>query len=117
MKLSELTNQEIFNKVVAGLAAQGFQQCGTEDICQYYDPATGYRCAIGQLIPPEEYSESLEGKGVEKLEIFLGYSPAQIGFLRLLQIAHDASDTPDFMKDKLRNMAAAYNLELPEALK
>lgn len=65
-----LTKQEIFTKVVTGLAAQGWEQAkihsrsGCFDTCMYRWEKDGkvLRCALGQLIPDEIYVPELEGK-------------------------------------------------------
>ena len=64
-----LNAQEIFNKVATHLFAQGERSIETDfelPTCLYRGP-NGTKCAVGALIPDEEYDERLEYKGVRSL--------------------------------------------------
>jgi hypothetical protein len=54
--------QEIFNKGYLGLQSQGFKQ-SIEEGCSAcaYKTASGLKCAVGHVIPDEEYYISFEG--------------------------------------------------------
>lgn len=61
-----MTRQELFDKVVKGLAAQGFVTAYSDVGCSYRDDS-GRKCAIGQLIPDEKYLPEFEGVGISQL--------------------------------------------------
>jgi len=54
-----MTAQEVFDKAVNGIRAQGRRSIGSDDRCLYRGP-NGLKCAVGQLIPNEEYAENME---------------------------------------------------------
>lgn len=59
---SNMTNQEIFNRVAKHLLTQNAQSV-LDGSCAYrgYD---GTKCAVGVLIPAKKYSTAMEGKNV-----------------------------------------------------
>lgn len=63
-----LNRQEIFDKVVTHLFAQGVQSLNKYNECQYRGQ-NGTSCAVGCLIPDEEYDARLEYRGVRSLGI------------------------------------------------
>lgn len=92
--------QEIFDKVLAHLRAQG-KQSTAGGVCAYRSPE-GNMCAVGCLIPDELYDPIIEDVGVGWLDNkeapggrvldsiidTLGISE-HVGLLRNLQRAHD----------------------------
>lgn len=122
-----LTEQEAFNKSVAGLASQGFTKSfsmvegykyGEAASCLYRNGDK--RCAIGWLITDEEYLVEFEGYGVDHI-LSESYELKSIRdlderFLERLQMCHDESESPEDMKKRLRAFAGAHNLELPKEL-
>lgn len=88
-----MTKQEIFDKVVAHLRAQGGKALNENQMCQYRARG-GAKCAIGCLILDEHYSRRLEGKRafsdlVVKALRKSGVPDEAGGLLRDLQRIHD----------------------------
>ena len=128
-----MNRQEVFNKAVKGLAAQGFQSSRNKDkTCRYRGPE-GLKCAVGHLIPDEVDCTPLEGdsvyfRGVIDLLNTLGYNveagvtylnasgsvcyehTPDVRFLFDLQKAHDNACNAESMKDCLTAFAQKYNL-------
>lgn len=66
-----MTRQEIFDTVVTHLFTQGVQSASVSgDRCFYRGP-NGTMCAVGCLIPDEEYEEDFEMRTVLSLYMFL----------------------------------------------
>ena len=112
-----LTNQEIFDKSVGGLLKQGKQAMDSGNNCVYQN-GNGLRCAIGQLIDPESYTDNLEGWGIGDLfrqypEIMnrngLVESNELIELLDGLQEVHDRNDF-DKWPALYSNLAKNYGL-------
>lgn len=129
-----MTEQEIFDAAVNGLAKQGFERSvGTHNngACAYRGEF-GMKCAIGHVLSDEDLQTkngSYEGTlrelperakhrlGIEVLDTEVLDTP-RFNFLCQLQMAHDgAVDTPTYMKKELQWFAAKHNLTIPEALK
>ena len=125
-----MTLQEIFNRAVEGLAAQGFEPSRADDLhdagCRYRG-AGGRKCAVGHLIDDRHYARRIEGKGVDWVEVQsalrrsgVTVNSESIHFLLDLQAAHDdpawMSSPADTMRDRLRAVATKHRLTLPEAL-
>lgn len=120
-----MTNQEAFNKVVTGLRAQGKPSVVMDiyggNMCAYRNP-NGLKCAIGMLIPDEQYTSCFEG-GLSLSEVIESVPALQgidSSLLSLLQRTHDnASDNHEvngFMEDLesgFQRVARIYNLTLP----
>src|SRR5688572_9122307 len=94
-----MTNQEIYDAVKAHLLAQG-KRAAVSDLpgssCAYRGQ-NGTKCAVGCLIPDDEYSPEIEGLSVSSpqpemsgLMEFLGFTREQReGILSNLQVIHD----------------------------
>lgn len=125
---SVMTEQEIFDKVVRHLIAQGEQAVDpATGRCQYRAPG-GLKCAIGCLIPDELYEPEMDGEmalsASDVLESYpelagaIGsYSEALGDMLNSLQRVHDISN--DYLHRggltfygvaKLRGIARTYAL-------
>ena len=117
-----MTNQEILNKAVKGLASQGFERSMWPDGkpgCAYHGDK-GRKCAVGWLIPDEKYEARIEGRGVYDVRLLLGlseFNDDQVPFLEQLQLAHDRAPLPETMKMYLSAVCARYELTVPEELK
>jgi hypothetical protein len=61
-----MNNQEVFTKVVTHLRKQGNKAWGSEYGCLYRGP-NGTSCAVGCLIPDEEYFADMEQKIVREI--------------------------------------------------
>lgn len=109
-----LTEQEAFNKAFVGLYKQGFERSKDDVACRFRDPF-GRKCAIGQLLTDEQYSVIGENNSIYAPldffpEVFGGLSEFFVGDL---QYAHDSSDNPQEMEEKLRRVARQYDLTVP----
>lgn len=58
--------QTIFNKVWHHFIIEGNPLSIGNEGPRYYGP-NGSKCAVGILIPPDEYNENIEGKAIQKL--------------------------------------------------
>lgn len=105
------TPQEAFDKVCAHIKAQGHPSV-SGGICLYRNGPD--KCAIGVLIPDDEYSADLECKNAEdiadQVDALQGLDQT---FLRRMQSAHDYADQNHFVFDaltRLRIVALEHNL-------
>lgn len=89
-----MTEQEIFDTVIRFLCKQGKpSQHPITKRCMY-QTSNGLKCAIGCLIPKENYEFSLEGKGVNMVDVYqtleyLDLTDRKIALLTALQSLHD----------------------------
>lgn len=87
-----MTTQEAFTRIVQHLRTQGRQSITINGGCRYRHHDGITRCAVGVLIPENEYSPFLENKAVD---IIMCYTPSLQGislrFLYTMQNAHDKS--------------------------
>lgn len=91
------TNQEVFDAVVKGLAAQDFQKSLVQGgmLCAYRGEG-GLRCAAGHLIPDSIYRPEFEGKEIRRLCEHIPEVTALFGagvdgnFVSALQRMHDS---------------------------
>jgi hypothetical protein len=120
-----MTDQEVFDKVVTHLIAQGVpSQSVVEDaevdvpVCLYRGPE-GAKCAVGCLIPDDIYHSDMEGKVVytlgvhdERISVLLGLgSTSRLKLLERLQGAHDSFfGSVDSLVNQLRYIANDSNL-------
>jgi hypothetical protein len=107
-----LTRQEIFDKAVGGVIAQGALAMDGTACC--YRTDDGKKCAIGQLIDDEFYHRSLEGYGAGSSTVMKALLRSGVdaldAMISYLQDAHDNSrDIADF-KRRARKIAANYGL-------
>lgn len=131
--------QEIFNKVVKGLASQGFKPSYSRATgkCMYRSHE-GLKCAVGHLISDENYDPSFENKSILSSQVAPALEKEGIvtsllsfhnsnPFLCDLQKAHDKivegtcgvmlDSAPLLLKKNLISVASVYGLELPDELK
>lgn len=123
-----MTKQEIFNRVVEGLASQGFERSmrsnDPEDICMYRG-LEGRKCAAGHLIRDEYYNEGLECRTSNDSAVQSALAKSGVpmeytmfgGLVWKLQKCHDRPQHPDDVKLALRVFAEEEGLEIPEVLK
>jgi hypothetical protein len=114
-----MTAQEIFETVVKALALQGERSYYPDQGCFYRHPE-GLKCAVGHLIPDEEYDQCMEGSAVSSIihiagsDSFLSSLEPHIELLSRLQIAHDLSTTWETRKifiDTFREISALFYLD------
>lgn len=119
-----MNKQEIFDKVATHLLTQGKQSRlnpeDTRGICAYRSK-DGSKCAAGCLIPDDVYDPRMEGNLITTLigGVWLGdellnfdlpsFFGKHAGFIRSLQMTHDAFMPPDWF-DELVATAGANNL-------
>lgn len=117
------SKQELYDKAVAGIAAQGFERAGEwittttgRNLKCRYLTDDGKRCAIGHnLCETNARFYDHQGAGANDVARDMGWEPIP-GFYGDLQNAHDASPNPDDMKRNLRSFGQHYDLEVPECL-
>ena len=85
-----INGQSIFNKVLAHLRKQGVASQNTDGgTCLYRGP-NGRSCAIGCLIPDDEYKEIFEYQEATAILPLLSYDYTNyVHLLTALQCAHD----------------------------
>ena len=129
-----MTPQEVFNKVVTHLRTQGCKaqhlvSPGTvtqtaDYVCRYRQQTDThtFKCAVGCLIPDEEYRTDMEGHGLDSLlESGLLTSERQKEFfqhrrlLQALQQIHDYNPVKEWEKE-FRKEAEERGLQLPDGL-
>lgn len=109
--LRGMSNQEIFFIVYRGLHMQGFHKAminkydtNLAQVCVYYDPKTGRRCAAGQLFPGEKLPNIHQNTAfadlmvrnyvwVDTLGITAKSHIGQLAFIATLQRIHDMENT------------------------
>jgi hypothetical protein len=118
------TRQAIFDTVAKALIAQGKPAIVASGGMCLYRTHDGNKCGIGHLIPDAEYSDKIEGLGIDGiLSNCLPIGPTvkaianAVGedFLMDLQGAHDnAAKEKDFrpsFKVRMRDVARKYTLD------
>jgi hypothetical protein len=127
--LSHLTEQQIVDQVVKGLASQGFEQSlgafqhpdhpWAKEVCLYRQGTK--RCAAGWLIPDEQYDpkfdDALASGNWNKL-VALGWaSMTHQSLISHLQYCHDRGTRPEDMKSRLQATILEHKLALPPELR
>ena len=109
-----MTNQEILDKVANHLLTQNEKAYNEDEhSCAYLDPE-GRKCAVGCLIPDDQYSRKLEGAVITsnpKLKALACMQGLDIDFLRALQMIHDFRSILNWRME-LENLANQNNLEI-----
>lgn len=112
----------MFDKAVAGLAAQGFEQSKDAYGGCAYRGEDGRKCAMGHCITDDQYLRINEGEAASKVIRDLGwYNAVRGGFADQLQYCHDEADhgsldVPTAMKQALRALGERFGLTIPEVL-
>jgi len=106
-----MTNQEAFTTVVLHLRKQG-RRAHDHHNCHYRAP-DGCKCAIGALIPDDQYTPELEGSDVRALRDLPALQDLNLDLLHDLQITHDLY-APNEWEDQFAFLARAYELEVPK---
>ncbi len=117
-----MSAQELFNKIVVHLRVQGrksqrYDTIGADGFQCAYKSKNGDKCAIGRLIPDEDYDSKMEGRSIHQLMdldpfnlIFKNLLPHQ-DLLNELQIIHDKEDV-FFWENAFTKIARIFNLSL-----
>jgi hypothetical protein len=111
-----MTAQEVFDQVATHLLTQGAKSTRLS-ICMYRG-AAGRQCAVGCMIPDEEYEERMEGKTIIMLvgNGRLTHLKPHLRLLATLQSIHDNMAPVDW-QDELAIVAPLFGLTFtpPEA--
>lgn len=107
-----MTNQQVFSIVYLHLISQN-SKAARDGKCYYRTP-DGRKCAIGILIPDENYDQSLEGLGASQSKVLraAGLSEDQAEFARELQRVHDLKPVARW-EACLAGVAEYYALTVP----
>lgn len=115
-----LDRQDVFNRVMTHLRAQGKRSMSYHSGCAYRGVGDTC-CAIGHLIADEHYRLGFEGEPASSLKVCaaveksLGVS-LDVGdtrFLEDLQLVHDMATDDDFDTQALAVIVPIYGLEMP----
>lgn len=118
-----MTKQQVFDKVVAHLLAQGGRAMGDDGYDCAYRTESGLMCAVGCLIPDELYSSATEGQLVgavlassPELQKLFNTDVLSSDLLWDLQSCHDSESVAEWSAG-LRRIAIQHDLTLPEELR
>lgn len=110
--------QEYFNIMVRGLRSQGWLRSKRMFWFSAYRGINMRKCAIGWLIPDQEYNPDMEGHGWHHVSAgpMRGVpATSTMGeFFYEAQDAHDLAGSPRLMETRFRNIAADFGLNFPE---
>ncbi len=106
--MNDMTPQEIFDKVVNHLRAQGEQSRGGMTGGCAYRGRGGMMCAAGCLIPDSEYASEMEGKRVSAVPYFDGFSSLEL--IGRLQDAHDGGTPGEGWEQTFKLIAFDFDL-------
>ncbi len=111
MIIIEGTPESIFRRVVTHFAEQR-RQSTQEGICAYRSKV-GDKCAIGCLIPDNQYERFLE---IKNLDMLIRYGCVTLNgdifdILKRLQIAHDTSMNLGELRSNLKDIAEQFAIE------
>lgn len=112
-----MTEQDVFDKVVHGLASQDFERCVDEMGLCVYTNEKGQHCAAGWVFI--EYPEARVEEGEPSMRVINNNSVlAELvpfsSMLRELQIIHDSYSDPAHLKECLQTYASEHSLTWPE---
>lgn len=116
-----MTAQELFDKVATHLLTQNRASIDEKlDFCKYRlyrDNDPPLSCAVGCLIPDNQYDPEMEGVLIDRLiddkwitGSILNLFREHRSLLYKLQWIHDKTTT-HYWKDELRNLATEYSLK------
>lgn len=113
-----MITQEQFNTVVLGLAAQGWKKSKTlEGARCLYRSQNGLKCAIGQMIPDDQYRRVMDRRGrswtsreFHNEGMLKNIAPNEFD---ALQSAHDRARSAFDMEQRFQRLAADLELEWP----
>ena len=117
-KIKILTEQELFNKVFTHLLTQKEQSMDSKGLCLYRGPK-GLKCAIGVLIPDNEYKKTVESLSVidlnHEVQLACGLDESNIDLAQELQAIHDG-DSPSQWRYSLETLAKNWALKMPSKI-
>ena len=117
-----MTAQEIYDTVARALLAQGRPSICKYGRCLYRGP-DGLKCAIGHLIPDENYDPKFEGLGIDNFfydDVHgFGFNKKDKNLLVDLQLAHDDTnhwqtneEWRQIWKDRMLSVAKDFDLDI-----
>jgi len=112
--------EDLFSRISRHLLKQNAKAKNDKGACRYFQPDTGRKCAVGCLIRPDTYVETIEGCEVDSDEVrqVLEHSGVSVAhravrdLLILLQRVHDHEDVEDWAH-VLTHMAKENGFEMP----
>lgn len=117
-----MKNQEIFETVSRHLFKQGKRSVSGSGSCCLYRGPNGTSCAVGCLIPDDQYNPGMEYISVDRLiENFVDTTPVlkslkrNVGLLAELQSAHDSElswRSSEHMRDRLKVVGRLFKLRI-----
>ena len=107
-----MTNQEAFETMVRHLRKQGEKSVNAKGTCVYRGPKA-LRCAVGCLIPDDQYKRSFEGETAECIAKKVpALSDIEPGILSEMQSIHDDCDVSQW-EEGFKGVARYCKLTLP----
>lgn len=119
--LVSLTEQEIYNKAVEGIASQNWERSVGSEYCRYTiinESGNILHCALGWIDPnlDDDYVVTADAEDFFVEGIREPFDEERADFLYFLQDAHDSGDSKKEMVAQLVSVAKRYDLEIPECL-
>ena len=113
-----MTAQQIFDKVVAHLRAQGCKSMNARRSSCVYRGPEGRKCAAGALIADEHYTPNLDAspantvgtRDVDAALVKSGVPDDALYLVRDLQVVHDAYPV-EYWEERFRQIADGRDLE------
>lgn len=111
-----MTIQEAFDKVWSWFVVQGKPRAVVNGMCRLRTP-TGAKCAVGVLIPDEQYRDALDRRGITDYhESVPALEGLPLDFLTALQTAHDKDGRDLGMTGALKQFAKRWHLTIPKTI-
>ena len=108
-----MTNQEAFETMVRHLRKQGCQSVSEHGTRCLYRGPNGRMCAVGCLIPDDQYKRSFEGETAECIAKKVpALSDIEPGILSEMQCIHDDCDVSQW-EEGFKGVARYCKLTLP----
>ena len=111
-----MNNQEAFEISVKHMLSTSTPSLGPLNQCRYRGPS-GQKCAIGVLIPDEQYHEEMEKRTVRYLVQNMHVDALldiDLGLLRALQAQHDGTSTRNWPPsvESFKRIGETHNLDI-----
>ncbi len=95
------TRQETFDKVALHLLTQNKRAEDDDGVCMYWERESGRQCAVGCLIPKNEYKKEFEGKVLFEFDATHRVPTEPV----------TPSSVGKFMKDKGYDLSLLYEMQ------
>lgn len=109
-----MKNQEAFNTMVQHLRKQSAKslQAGSDIKCMYRAP-NGLRCAVGCLIPDNEYADHMDNSSLCRvIELVPALQEISYSLLTMMQSIHDGQEVAEW-EDGFLRVATQFRLTVP----